>query len=309
MKDRISSESEFISYIGNVQSKLDEAFLTINGNDSITLGLVVSVGTNNQSKVWFSVVDGELSNEEKKSIANRIEKLPAPDVKHGVVPFAFGLRVGKTEIMVSDLPRPIEWKEHAHGESEITEVIRKAWIKTSPKLHLLAAEDILMELQVLEPIGGRIKKPKDWFYTESHRSSNSFLWTISKEKPVNGGYDTGVRIQLFTGIKKGTGKSPEKFLFSFKESKKEAANKVLKDCPVKEQGLFSVICLETIETIPYNGVNKLYHILYSLFWNDEMDMVILSIAGTPQHEWDNYQNIFNEMRGFKIIDLSKFNKP
>ncbi|MBV8100153.1 MAG: hypothetical protein JOZ31_13440 [Verrucomicrobia bacterium] len=34
--------------------------------------------------------------------------------------------------------------------------------------------------QVLEPLGGKIVRPKDWFYTESH-GGPSYVWTFSRE--------------------------------------------------------------------------------------------------------------------------------
>ena len=34
--------------------------------------------------------------------------------------------------------------------------------------------------QVLEPTGGKIMRPKDWFYTESQRGP-SYVWTLFRE--------------------------------------------------------------------------------------------------------------------------------
>src|SRR5262249_48160973 len=52
--------------------------------------------------------------------------------------------------------------------------------------------------QVLEPTGGKIDKPKGWFYAES-RDAHSFLWTLSRERAAHG-YETGMRIQVLVGI-------------------------------------------------------------------------------------------------------------
>ncbi len=171
----------------------------------------------------------------------------------------------------------------------------------------VAKEEMLQ--QILEPTGGKIMKPKSWFYSES-QNSNGYIWTLSKEDISSGGsYDTGVRIQLIAGIKEGTGKSPKDFLFEFADSKKTTVDRVVSSCEPTEQGLFSVVCLETIETVMQGDKKKEFHILYSLFWNDKMDMVVVSVAGTLENEWKEYQSTFNEMRAFEIIDMSRFEKP
>ncbi len=164
----------------------------------------------------------------------------------------------------------------------------------------------VMVQQILEPTGGKIMKPKNWFYTESQNSSG-YVWTLSKEKvSEKGSYDTGVRIQLLAEVKKGTGKTPEQFILSFYEEKKKSVSSVVTTCPVVNQGLFSVICLETIESVPFAGGVKKYHILYSLFWGNNLDVVVVSVAGTFESEWSKYQPIFNKMRAFEIINMSRF---
>lgn len=170
------------------------------------------------------------------------------------------------------------------------------------------AEEEMVQ-QILEPTGGKIMKPKSWFYSES-QNSNGYMWTLSEEDISSGGsYDTGVRIQLMSGIKTGTGKTPKEFLFDFMESKKAAVDRVISTCPEADQGLFSVVCLETVETALHEKSEKKHHILYSLFWSNSMDLVVISIAGARESEWSNYESIFNEMRGFELIDMSRFEKP
>jgi hypothetical protein len=65
-------------------------------------------------------------------------------------------------------------------------------------------------MQVLEPTGGEILRPRDWFYAEGHRGP-TYMWTISREDTAGGRpYTTGVRIQLLTGVRNGTGKTAER---------------------------------------------------------------------------------------------------
>lgn len=154
--------------------------------------------------------------------------------------------------------------------------------------------------QILEPTGGKIQRPKDWFYVEGHRNS-TYMWTISREDSSKAAYTTGVRIQTFVGVKKGTGKTPKEFVEDFVSKKKKAADKVVKNCGESRQQLFTRVCLETEE--------GQYHILYSLFWgNDDLDIVVVSIAGTNKELWDTYSPVFDKMSDFELIDMKRFEK-
>lgn len=88
--------------------------------------------------------------------------------------------------------------------------------------------------QVLEPTGGKIQRPKNWFYVEEHHGP-VFMWTISREEAAdNKLYTTGVRIQTFTNVKDGTGKTAKQFILDFLEAKKKEAAKVIKICDAKK---------------------------------------------------------------------------
>jgi hypothetical protein len=154
--------------------------------------------------------------------------------------------------------------------------------------------------QILEPTGGKVQRPKDWFYTESH-NSYSYTWILSREDASKAAYTTGVRIQLIEGVKRRTGKTPKEFIEDFVRTKKQSADKVLNMCDESSQGMFSRICLETEEGP--------HHILYSLFWgNDGLDIAGATIAGTKKELWDDYAPIFNAMSQVELIDMSRFTK-
>lgn len=155
--------------------------------------------------------------------------------------------------------------------------------------------------QVLEPTGGKILRPKDWFYIEGHRGP-VYMWTLSREKPSGkGAYTTGFRIQAFPHIKDGTGKTPRQFVLDFIDARKKEATKVIKTCDETDQGLFTRICLETEEGP--------HHIMYSLFWGrNDMDMAIICIAGTTKELWTTYADAFGTMGDFELIDMKRFEK-
>src|SRR5438067_2260595 len=85
--------------------------------------------------------------------------------------------------------------------------------------------------QVLEPTGGKIPRPKKWFYVEGHHG-RVYDWIISREDTHGGRdhYDTGVRIQTFVGVKEGTGKTAKQFILDFVSAKKKGGTKVIKTC-------------------------------------------------------------------------------
>ncbi len=154
--------------------------------------------------------------------------------------------------------------------------------------------------QVLEPTGGKIVRPKDWFYSEAH-SGRVYRWTLSRENTAgNQPYTTGVRIQTFVGVQEGSGKTAKQFVLDFVTAKKKTA-KVLSDCSETDQGLFTRICLETEEGA--------FHILYSLFWGSSgMDVAVISIAGTSRELWQTYAPVFDKMGSFELIDMKRFEK-
>ncbi len=155
--------------------------------------------------------------------------------------------------------------------------------------------------EVLEPTGGKIPRPKDWFYSEGHHGP-VYDWTLTREDTTgNKPYTTGVRFLTFNGVKDGTGKTAKQFILDFVSAKKKEATKVIKICEEKDQGLFTRICLETEEGP--------HHILYSLFWGSSgMDVAVVSIAGTTKELWETYAPTFDKMSAFELIDMKRFEK-
>jgi hypothetical protein len=155
--------------------------------------------------------------------------------------------------------------------------------------------------QILEPTGGKIPRPKGWFYAEHHHGP-VYDWMITREDTHGGTgpYTTGVRIQMFGHVKGGTGKSAKQFILDFIATKKKEAAKVIKLCQPTEQYLFTRVCLETEEGP--------YHILYSLFWgNNDFDYAVVVIAGTTKELWDTFAPVFDQM-SFELIDMKRFEK-
>lgn len=157
-------------------------------------------------------------------------------------------------------------------------------------------------LQALEPTGGRIAKPKDWYYS-SKGTPNGWLWTFSAEEPSQNGYETGLRLQLLLGVETSTKKSRFTFAQDFLEKKRQSAA-VIRECPETDQGDFKRQCLEVIENVsrPY-GMKK-YHILYSVFWGNKLDMVVVSTFGAPEDKWEKVKTVSEVMAAVEVIGSS-----
>ena len=69
-------------------------------------------------------------------------------------------------------------------------------------------------------------------------------------------------------------------------------------CGETNQDMFTRVCLETEEGP--------YHILYSLFWNNKVDWVVATTAGTRKDLWETYDPTFQKIGRFELIDLKRF---
>lgn len=153
-------------------------------------------------------------------------------------------------------------------------------------------------LQHLDPTDGRIAKPKDWYYT-SRGTPSGWLWTLSAEDPSKGFYETGLRIQLLVGVNKGTKRSTKAFAQGILQQKRKSTKVVGETVPV-DQGDFIRQCLEVVETIEIPDGPKEFHIVYSVFWGKNLDMVVVSTFGTPEKNWQTFSPVSKAMA---IIDI------
>ena len=155
--------------------------------------------------------------------------------------------------------------------------------------------------QALEPLGGTIKKPRSWKYSE-HHGGPSFVWTLSREHNENGSYETGMRIQLIIGTKEVFGKSAEEFCQEFLDSKAETLN-VIDYFPQIQSGIFNREGVKVLENLPTDDGVKEFNITYSTFWIE--DIAIITIAGTPSELWEEYKGTFKAMTEFVPFDTRR----
>lgn len=154
-------------------------------------------------------------------------------------------------------------------------------------------------LQLLEETDGKIARPIDWFYT-SEETPSGLLWILSAEDPSKGSYETGMRIQLLSGMEKHIKKSAHAFAQDFIE-KKRKSTAVVRECPETNQGLFTRQCLEVIEALERPSGTNSFHIVYSVFWDNNLDSVVITTFGTPQDKWEEVKKISEVMSSFELI--------
>ncbi|QIF01440.1 hypothetical protein [Roseimicrobium sp. ORNL1] len=267
--------------------------------------VVTAVKPGKVARVWFITPD-EKEIARLEPLKKKLEALPAIAVKEGPVVFAIAdeATIKSDSQKAENPPIPVEWQKAAAKSPKENLVIPDdllalVWPDTAEeKAAAKATVDEFVE-QILDPLGGKIPRPKAWHYSESHNGP-AFMWTISEQDIASGGgYETGVRIQAFFGLKEKTGKTPKEFLQGFLENKQKGNVKVLSTCEEKEQGMFTRTCLEVEE--------GKYRILYSLFWTtgDDLDAGVVMISGAPKEQWDRYAPIFNRMTNFQLLDMKK----
>lgn len=154
-------------------------------------------------------------------------------------------------------------------------------------------------LQHLDPTDGKIAKPRDWFYA-SKGTPSGWMWTLSAEDSSNGVYETGLRIQMLVAVEKTTKRTTEDFAKNFLQQKRNST-KVLSDCPASDQGQFKRQCLEVIENIQRPEGVRAYHILYSVFWGKNLDMVVVNTFGAPEEKWEAVRPVSDVMAHVEVI--------
>lgn len=306
LSPRLPDVSAFSDYVKRLQKVCVEYFEKEEKPE--TLHVVIAVKPGKKSRVWF--VSAKRPNMKALvPLREKLEKVPAAEVFGGSVVFAVSGSIaggdGKAKVVAGEFrpPIPKEWEEAVKGRKETVEVPDGFLARVWPDAPGDAPKEIPappgFENQVLEPTGGRILRPKGWHYAEKH-SGKHYMWTISKEDSAKG-YTTGVRIQAFTGVKEGAGKSAKEFIEDFIDQKKKSADRVIKSCEPKEMGLFVRVCLEVEE-----GKD---HILYSLFWGaNDLDMAVVAISGTTKELWKEFSGTFDRMGAFELIDMKRFDK-
>jgi hypothetical protein len=71
--------------------------------------------------------------------------------------------------------------------------------------------------------------------------------------------------------------------------------------PVQDFGSFKRQCLEVLQDIEEPSGKKPIHILYTVMWLKDMDVVTVSTFGAPPQKWDAVADITKVMSEFILI--------
>lgn len=153
--------------------------------------------------------------------------------------------------------------------------------------------------QVMDPTDGRINVPADWTYT-SKGTQSGWLWTFAKDRTESDGYDTGFSIQLLLRVREAGQSSPQAFATSLLQTKREGA-RIVRECPTQNVGEYMRQCIEVVENLQRGFRTRPFRLLYSVFWSDEKDQVIVTTFGTPENEWSKWEATVATMAEFQLI--------
>lgn len=153
--------------------------------------------------------------------------------------------------------------------------------------------------QQLEPTGGEIARPIDWYF-HTQQTPSGWIWTMSKQDSRKGTWLTGQRIQLMVGVEGSSGLTRAGFVDRYLADRRRGT-RVLLECPATDMGEFHRRCLEVVETGEVDGKPRNFRVMHSLMWGKELDMVVTSTFGAPSETWREDALRSEPMTGFRLL--------
>ena len=134
LKYRTSGETSYPEYIAKIYSDILDPELESKKSEPFSGAIIVTLRPKNESKVWYKITTGNLSDAQKQNIESAIKSLDTPEV-YGIIPtaFVFNFNVAE-EDMITTLPVAPEWLV-SEKKMEVTKLIEKAWNKESPQTY------------------------------------------------------------------------------------------------------------------------------------------------------------------------------
>ncbi|MCB1593241.1 MAG: hypothetical protein KDI90_12410 [Alphaproteobacteria bacterium] len=134
---RTSDETAYIKYMVKIAKEILPSTLENMQTGPFSGAIIVTLRPKNESKVWYQITSGNLSDVQKQKIESAIYSLDTPEVL-GIVPFAFAYQINlPDEGDIITHPIAPEWKiPEGHDEpTDLTPYIEKAWNKVSPQTY------------------------------------------------------------------------------------------------------------------------------------------------------------------------------
>jgi len=314
---RLSGTEDLIHYIDRLKAVCLEYFAGARVPE--TLHTIVALRSGNRSRVWFvsSIRAGD--DTAFVSLRKKLEEVPSCKIRQGIIAFVLSGKIaggdGKGLKEGKDLQPPIpqEWLTVATKSDSLLfpdGLLDVIWPDNRVLSDVAENTEIEIpegyELQMLEPLGGKIAKPKGWFCYGGMTESGC-MWVISKEKTNQGEYDTGLRIQGEWKIKERIGKTAEASANNFLDLKKRQTV-VVRECETTSVSPFLRRCVEVEEDVERGKSKRKFHVVYSALWSNDMDMVVITTFGAPVEEWCTARDISEVMARFQLLDMDYIRK-
>ncbi len=133
---RTSNETAYIAYMAKIAKDIIPSALENMESESFSGAIIVTLRPKNESKVWYQITSGSLSDAQKQKIETAIYSLDAPEV-FGIVPFAFVIQINFDEKdIIKTHPIAPEWEiPEGYESTDFTPYIEKAWNKEYPQTY------------------------------------------------------------------------------------------------------------------------------------------------------------------------------
>lgn len=117
-----------------------------------------------------------------------------------------------------------------------------------------------------------------------------------------------MRTQLLSRVKAVAGISPKQAV-QVNIDRKKTLEEVVRECPAAKFDQFWRSCLETVGFPSKAKPTQKYHLVYSFWWSDELDLMAAVTFGAPIEEWTQAQKVYDVIKDFKLIDLDRAPQP
>ena len=159
-------------------------------------------------------------------------------------------------------------------------------------------------VQRLDPLGGELLRPKEWHFRTA-KTSDAFVYQISKEQPSAQPFETGLTINVVPEIAKKTKTASSDYLKRVLDQKKTQAQVVQVD-PERDEGRFRRFAFTIDETLTIGNKTQPYRVSYTSYADDKKDLLFLFIFGSPKEHWETNQKIYDTMTaGMTLYDPAK----
>lgn len=134
MKYRLSDQAVYLDYVAKIDRRLHSELGNIQ-SEPVSGAIIITLRPKNESKVWYQITTGNLSDTQKQNIESAVNALDAPEV-FGIVPIAFTFHINGADNTITTHPVAPEWNIPENQESsDLTAVIEKAWNTESPQTY------------------------------------------------------------------------------------------------------------------------------------------------------------------------------